>query len=495
MFKGTMLQYFHWYLPNDGNLWNQIKSEAPRLKDLGFSTIWLPPAYKGASGGYSVGYDVYDLYDLGEFDQKGSVRTKYGTRQQYIEAIDAIHHAGMRVMVDIVLNQKAGGEEKEKFKVVKVDPENRTKVISAPFEIEAYTKFTFPKRAKKYSAFEWTSRCFSSVDYADNIKENGIFRIENGYGDSFEKMISGEKGNYDFLMCNDIDFRNDAVRKELENWGKWYWDQVHFDAVRLDAVKHITPGFSLDWLYKLRESTGTDIFGVGEYWAPGHLDLLLKYIKATRGVMSLFDSSLHNNFRTASVSGNKYDMRNILHETLMNAWPEKAVTLVANHDTQPLQELEAVVESWFKPIAYALILLRQEGYPCVFYPDIYGGHYKDKDRNGNEQEIWLQKVENIEKMLQARADYAYGTQRDYFDHPNCVGWTREGDDQHNGCAILLSNGDNGNKYMEIGKRYAGRHFIDLLQKNPAEVTINNDGWGNFFAPAGSVSLWIEKKEE
>ena len=46
--------------------------------------------------------------------------------------------------------------------------------------------------------------------------------------------------------------------------------------------------------------------------------------------------------------------------------------------------------------------------------------------------------------------------------------------------------------MEIGKRYAGKKFIDMLGKNPAEVEINNDGWGNFFAPAGSVSVWIEK---
>ncbi len=43
----------------------------------------------------------------------------------------------------------------------------------------------------------------------------------------------------------------------------------------------------------------------------------------------------------------------------MEADPFHAVTLVANHDTQPLQALEAPVEPWFKPLAYALILLRK----------------------------------------------------------------------------------------------------------------------------------------
>ena len=492
MWQGTMLQYFHWYLPNDGNLWKQIKQEAPRLKEMGFSTIWFPPACKGSGGGYSEGYDIYDLYDLGEFDQKGSVRSKYGTRDEYIDAINAVHDAGMRAMVDIVLNHKAGGDEIEKIEVVKVNPDNRNQVLTAPFEIEAFTKFTFPGRNKKYSGFEWDYMCFSGVDYAYNLSENGIFRILNGHSDSWDEMIGDEKGNYDYLMYNDIDFRNPAVVDELQTWGRWYWDQVHFDAVRLDAVKHISPSFYSNWLRKLRDSTGKEIFAVGEYWAPGFLAALLKYIEATNGEMSLFDSSLHQNFHVASNMGNGYDMRNIFQETLVNVMPQKAVTVVANHDTQPLQALEAPVEAWFKPIAYALILLRDGGYPCVFYPDLYGAHYKDHGKDGNEYEIWMAKVEELEKLLQLRNEHAYGMQRDYFDHANCIGWTREGDDGHGGCAVVLSNGDNGNKMMEIGKRYAGKKMIDALGKMEEEVDVNEEGWGNFLAPAGTVSVWVEK---
>ena len=38
-------------------------------------------------GTKEVGYAAYDLYDLGEFDQKGTTRTKYGTKDEYLEAI------------------------------------------------------------------------------------------------------------------------------------------------------------------------------------------------------------------------------------------------------------------------------------------------------------------------------------------------------------------------------------------------------------------------
>ncbi len=37
----------------------------PALAELGVTDLWLPPAYKGAAGGYSVGYDSYDLFESG----------------------------------------------------------------------------------------------------------------------------------------------------------------------------------------------------------------------------------------------------------------------------------------------------------------------------------------------------------------------------------------------------------------------------------------------
>nr|WP_308215307.1 hypothetical protein [Sinobaca sp. H24] len=43
-----------------------------------------------------------------------------------------------------------------------------------------------------------------------------------------------------------------------------------------------------------------------------------------------------------------------------------AVTFVDNHDSQPEESLESWVEEPFKQSAYALILLREDGYPCVF---------------------------------------------------------------------------------------------------------------------------------
>jgi len=494
MTNGTMIQHFHWYFSNDGSLWNHVKDQAQHLADLGFNSVWLPPAYKGEQGPNSSGYNVYDIYDLGEFDQKGSIRTKFGTKEEYQKAVATLHEKGLQVYVDIVLNHMGGADELERVWVRRVDPENRKVFTSDPFEIDAYTKFTFPGRKGKYSDFIWNYTCFSGVDYANDLRESAIFRILNKYGEGWEEVVDTEKGNYDYLMFNDIEFRNESVRNELKKWGKWYLEEIQFDGVRIDAVKHITPAFYNEWLDYMR-SVKPDLFAVGEFWAPGQLPLMLKYIEATKEKMSLFDATLHRNFHDASKAGKAFNLTTIFDNTLVKAKPQLAVTVVDNHDTQPLQSLESPVETWFKPHAYSLILLREGGYPCVFYPDLYAAHYTDKGRDGNDHEIFMEKCPHIEQLLLGRKKYAYGLQRDYFDHPNCVGWTREGldDKTASGCAVLLSNSESGFKSMEIGKKFRGKHFIDMLGEGKNEITINDDGWGEFTVGAGRVAVWVQKE--
>ena len=71
--NGSMMQYFHWYNSSDGSHWRQLTQTAAELAAAGFTALWLPPVYKGSGGINDVGYSIYDLFDLGEFDQKDSV--------------------------------------------------------------------------------------------------------------------------------------------------------------------------------------------------------------------------------------------------------------------------------------------------------------------------------------------------------------------------------------------------------------------------------------
>lgn len=79
-----------------------------------------------------------------------------------------------------------------------------------------------------------------------------------------------------------------------------------------------------------------------------------------------------DNFKAASEEGASYDLRKIFDGSLVQSRPMDAVCLVDNHDTQPGQALESWIDPTFKPLAYALILFRGDGYPCVFAGDLYG---------------------------------------------------------------------------------------------------------------------------
>jgi alpha-amylase len=265
------------------------------------------------------------------------------------------------------------------------------------------------------------------------------------------------------------------------------------DALRLDALKHITHDFLNEWIDHLRKYFKKDFLCIGEYWQPGP-GPLLKYIDATEGRMQLFDVPLHYNFHEASVSDNKFDMSKILHDSLVSHKPELSVTFVDNHDTQPLQALQSPVDFWFKPLAYAIILLRQQGIPCVFYPALYEAKYVDK-KNDEEIYVELNSVPHLETMMKIRKHLAYGGQRDYFDHPNTIGWIREGDPsiKNSGLAIVLTNGSAGNKKMEIGKVHAGKTFADVCGGRGEKVIVDDEGWGEFFVGDKSVSVWIAEE--
>jgi alpha-amylase len=497
----TIIQFFEWYTRKDGRFWKQFKEAIPELVYMGFTAAWLPPAYKGMKGSRSEGYDVYDLYDLGEFDQKETVATGYGTAADYIAACSAAQSAGLGIIVDVVLNHKGGADETEKIMVRKVDAANRNNFLSGPFEVEAFTRFTFPGRNKTYSDFVWDHRCFTGIDRLANgnkesAEENVIYSIINEYGEGWEKDVDGANDNFDYLMFCDLEFRNPYVREELKKWIKWYHAKVPFQGVRLDAVKHISYAFLNEWIDYLRDELGPNMLVIGEYWLSDDLAILLKYSEDTEDRMLLFDAPQHHNFAIAAEQKSGYDLRTILDETLVSIKPQVAITFADNHDTQPLQSLEEWVEEWFKPHAYAIILLRKNGYPCVFYGDLYGCEYTNgQNEPGKDKGVTIHAVPELPLLVKLRESHAYGDQHDYFTAANLIGWVRMGsfENDSKGCAVVLSNGKSSSLKMFVGTENANRVYVDFLQNRSDEIITDEEGTGDFPVNENSVSVWVLKE--
>ncbi|WP_444685313.1 alpha-amylase [Alkalicoccus luteus] len=477
--NGTMMQYFEWHLENDGEHWNRMNAEAEALSDAGITALWIPPAYKGSGQG-DVGYGAYDLYDLGEFHQKGTVRTKYGTKAELESAISEVQSQGIQVYGDVVMNHKMGADFTEPVEAVQVNRSNRMQDISGAYEIEAWTGFDFPGRDGVYSDFQWRWFHFNGVDWDARYEEDHLFRLAHT---GWNSDVDLEYGNYDYLLGANIDYSHPEVREEMMNWGSWFTDELNLDGYRLDAVKHVPAWYMKDWVGFQRNEAEQDLFVVGEYWADD-LGAIESYLERMDWDVSMFDVPLNYNFYEASRTGGSYDMRNLLDGSLVETHPMHAVTFVDNHDTQPGESLESWVDDWFKPLAYAVILTREGGYPSVFYGDYYG---IPNDGIGAKQEM-------LDTLLEARQDYAYGTQHDYFDHWDVVGWTREGSSSHpgSGMAAVMSNGPGGSKWMYVGRDRAGETWSDMTGNHGASVTINSDGWGEFHTDGGSVSIYVQQ---
>lgn len=476
--NGVMMQYFEWYLNCNKNLWNTVKKKGEELSRLGITAIWLPPAYKGIGGENEVGYGVYDLYDLGEFDQKGSIATKYGTKDEYLDAIVGLQQSGLDVYADIVLNHKMGADKLQTIKAVKCDWEDHNKEEGEEETVEVWTKFTFPGRNHKYSDFEWNWTHFNGIDYNSRTNEVALYKLKNK---TWQIDVDKEHGNYDYLMGADIDFSNQEVIDECMKWGKWYLALTGVNGFRFDAVKHIESNFIKDFIREMNAYYDKNLFSVGEYWN-ANVNELKNYIERTEGEISLFDVPLHYNFYQASNSNGEYDLSKILDNTLMKENPGRAVTFVDNHDTQPGQALQSWIPSWFKEIAYSIILLRREGYPCIFYGDYYGIQHDN-----------IEPMENLKTLLLLRRDRAYGEQVDYFDDRNIIGFTRLGDEGHykSGMAVIISDKYEGSKRMYVGTKFAGERFFDALGNREDEITIGEDGFGNFIVNGGSVSVYVK----
>ncbi len=478
--NGILMQYFEWYLSDDGTLWQQISEQARELAQLGITGVWLPPASKGADGIKDVGYGVYDLYDLGEFNQKGTVRTKYGTKSEYLNAIKTLQSHNINVYADIVFDHMMGADYTESVSAYEENYNNRIQAISEVLKIQAWTGFNFPVRNNTYSSFKWNHTHFDGVDYDENTHKTAIFNFVDS---PWDQGVGTEHTNFDYLMGADISFSNQEVIEEFNFYGKWFYDTTHVDGFRLDALKHIRNTFFTSWLKNLNLYSGRELFAVGEYWSPD-LKELNHYLDACQNCMSLFDVPLHFNFFHACKQNGYFNMSKIFEETLVNENPTHAVTFVENHDTQTGQSLETPIEDWFKPLAYALILLRPQGYPCIFYGDYYGVPTLSKPGFKNV----------IDLFCKLRTTYLFGTQHDYFDHRDIIGWTFEGTKSQNdsGMAVLINDGPSGAKEMYIGISHARETFYDSTNNQSESVSINDSGFGLFTVDGGSFSVWIKQ---
>lgn len=440
--NGVMLQGFYWNVPQTtpaGSWWKNLEQKAEALAEAGFTAIWLPPPYKGFAGALDAGYGVYDRYDLGEFDQKGSVGTRYGTLDELKAAIAALKAKRIQVYADVVMNHMMGADEYDQF-------------TYAGQEFNVPTRFLFAGRRGKYSTYTWQYYNFNGVQFAD-----GSWRNWKG-GWDFPPYPDA----WDNLMGCEIRYRDDDNREELIRWGKWLTDMLGLDGYRLDATKHMYTPFVNQWLDQVKGNR----FAVSEaqFYDLNHLK---EYAAATGGRTSLFDFPLHKAFADTLNPNGAGDLRALRFAGFTEGNGPLSVSFVENHDTDGSYP---VVNQ--KMLAYAYMLLRANGYPCVFYKDYYEYGLGDQ----------------IKQLMRIRRDHAFGPgwEHDETD-ADVYAYSRAGDAQHAGLLLVLCDQEAPPK--RIRTPFASARLRDLSGHQSVEVETDHLGNGDFPVKAHGYSVW------
>jgi len=385
---GVLFQAFYWNCPaeenQDGTWWNFLAGKLPELQNAGFTALWLPPANKAANlGGPSMGYDPYDYWDLGDFNQKGRTKTWFGNGSELRALIAAAHAAEMDVYADLVLDHNNGGDAEE------VNPIDQT---------SRWTKFT-PASGKFLR--DW--KCFHPSAY-----------------ETFDEMTFG--------AMPDLCHRNPYVYGEMITLAQFMVEDVGFDGFRFDFVKGYAP-----WMVKaiaelryLGRAGAAYPFCVGECWdnirtVDDWLDSVNAYID---NPVNAFDFPLHYILKDLCDSYG-FSLRDLADNgTLAQSQPERAVTFVDNHDT--IRDPANAINN-DKLLAYSFILTH-EGYPSVFWMDWYNfGLAKTGTPNG------------IEALVQAHEHYAGGKAEVLYVDEDLYVMQRTGSGSQPGLIYVLNN--------------------------------------------------------
>ena len=531
--KKVVLQAFWWDYWNDNypNAYaNYLTELAPRLKKYGINAVWVPAFYKNKDATGSMGYSPFDHYDLGDKYQKGSVTTRFGTKDDVLRMIAVMHANGIEVLEDIVLNHVDGAGSERKGADGGEDPQARDN----KWKNFRYVSYATP--VGDGSAQDYWSRSGRWPKNWPNFHPNDGHNSNTGEwcSDWWGPDICYEPGAYgqssNAKGFNPVQGEN-YMRNEARNWMMWFKKQTAVDGYRWDAVKHFPEYAQQDFLYNVKYNLpewcqgGEAMLSAGEY--VGNKEEVDGYCRDVRNanggtefMMGSFDFPLVFQLQNMVNAGGYFYIgnlpsaqQNMRYAEYKNDKVHRLFTFVNNHDTfRPhLTNDGKYTDNWEgsmgnvinpnKPrlgAAYATIMA-MDGNPCVFMEDLFdltnGKRYTHNPSNETELPVRSQ-IRNLIWCHQ-NLDFKYGDYNVLWEDDDLLVIERVGR------AIIAIN-DNGNNdrtawvktsfYNVNMKDYSGSVDYDwYINDNWFEVKApkaDNGGSGYaVWAPAGKEDLY------
>ncbi|WP_213667579.1 glycoside hydrolase family 13 protein [Staphylococcus capitis] len=323
------------------------------LKDLGIDVIWLSPMYQSPND--DNGYDISDYR---------AIMDEFGTMEDFDLLLKEVHHKGMRLILDLVVNHTSDEH---------------------PWFIESKSSKDNPKR-------EWY---IWKDPKEDGSEPNNWESIFNGSAWEFNELTN----QYYFHLFSkkqpDLNWDNPEVRNAVFEMMNWWFDKG-IDGFRVDAITHIkktfeagdlplpegksyAPAFDVDmnqpgiqpWLQemKVKSLSQYDIMTVGE--ANGvNPDNAKEWVGEEEGKFNMIFQFEH--LGLWSTGDSKFDVKS--YKTILNRWQKSLedvgwnALFIENHD-QPrrVSTWGDDKQYWYESAtSHAVTYFLQQGTPFIY---------------------------------------------------------------------------------------------------------------------------------
>ena len=430
--SAVMMQAFYWDVEPIGEWYNEIGKKINDWATNGVDRIWLPPPSKGQSGKYSMGYDPSDYFDLGEFDQHGTVKTRFGSRQELESLITKAHNLNLEVIADIVISHNSGGG--------KQDNPNR------PGDTEVYTLFN----EENGNASGKFNRDFNHFHPNEQYQDDG-----------FEPNPFYAKTD----LSHNIPYVQDWLWADETKSVASFYQGIGFDGWRFDYVKSFDPKYVKAWNAKT-----AGLFSVGENF-DGNSAVIEQWVEASGS--AAFDFACF--YKLDEALDRHQDLTYLDRDMLRKSNPDKAVTFVSNHDTEKDSNADNRVSFGNKLLAYAYILTH-DGYPTLFYSDYENASFKPA----------IQKLVALHNSLATGAITVLEISKDHYI------MKREGTASNPGL-ILFMNVSNRAASLDVSTGWNNKTLLDYSENSDLKPITDASGNATLTAPAKNYTIWSVTK--
>ncbi len=487
--------------------WTTMEDRTADAFLAGYQRVWTPPISKGESGASSVGYDLFDRFDLGS---PGSP-TRYGTAAGLLAVIAEQDKAGIGTFVDVIYNHNAFAD-------------GTTPGFAAAGDYPGFVLSwsgdpdgDFHARWDDCGANPILCRIAGLIDIAQeknhvmirhpvtpgdpqNITAGSVYDKPDPANRRFYSdtgLPANSIGLFPFNLADPM--AGDPVAENatglLLRHTRWLLEIVGVDGFRIDAAKHIPDWFFRDfydrhvWQRGRPTVTGaaTTPFSFGEVF-DGSFSLLDDYVcKGTVG----------NCNTSGGVTGNRdvldfplfFRLRDELNGSGLGSWHnivnasfDAAFDGNANNGSFGVQFVQS--HDNFGPsaeaLAYAYLLMRT-GSPIVYFrAEEFGQPSFPKASRGDP--LGGPQGQTITRLVDVHNEYARGDYLERWIDSDLLVFERS-----NSCLVGLNDrGDNGYDSRTVVTAFPQGQRLRELTGNAADATVdpNNDIFDTVTVGAG-----------